>query len=127
MIDTFQKAALAAHFADSKKAEDITILDVRGLCNFADAFLICNGNNKIQLRAISDAIAEGLKKQGCKGPIQDGQRTTSWAVLDFGDLVVHIMSAEARTFYRLEKLWGDAKELNWTDELEAAKAAAAAN
>ena len=112
MIDTLQKAALTAQFADEKKAYDIDILDVRGLCNFTDAFVICTGNNRIQLNAIGDNIAERFKKLGYKNPLEDGHRQGNWVVLDYGDVVVHIMSAEARSFYRLEKLWGDAKMID---------------
>ncbi|CAN5185554.1 hypothetical protein BH09SUM1_BH09SUM1_13850 [soil metagenome] len=114
MIETLKKAALAAEFADEKKAHDIDILDVRGLCNFTDIFLICSGNNRVQLNAISDNIAERFKKLGLKAPIEDGHRTSNWVVLDYGDVVIHIMSQEARTFYRLGQLWGDAKPVEWT-------------
>lgn len=113
MLDTFQRAALAAQFADEKKAVDIDLLDVRGLCNFTDAFLICTGNNRVQLNAIGEAISIGFKKLGYKSPIEDGHRNGSWVVLDYGDIVIHIMSAEARAFYRLEKLWGDAATIDW--------------
>ncbi len=118
MLDTFQKAALAARFADEKKAEHISLLDLRGLCNFTDAFMICTGNNRIQLHAISDAIQDGFRKVGHKAPKQDSERDANWMVLDYGDVVIHIMSPESRSFYRLEKLWGDATELDWEKVLE---------
>ncbi|HMX63771.1 MAG TPA: ribosome silencing factor, partial [Candidatus Sumerlaeota bacterium] len=73
--------------------------------------------NRIQLNAIAENVAMGLKKAGEKTPLQDGHRNANWSVLDFGDVIVHVMSSEARTFYRLEKLWGDAKELNWQEIL----------
>jgi len=108
-MDLTQKAVLAAQFADAKKAENIDVLDVRGLCNFTDYFMICTGNNRVQLNAIGDNIAVQFKKLGFKSPNEDGHRGGNWVVLDYGDLVIHVMSPEARAFYRLEKLWGDAR------------------
>jgi len=97
--------------ADEKKAENIVILDVRGLCNFADVFVICSGNNRLQLNAISEHVAHGLKQAGAGNNRDDRDRSDNWMVLDFGDVVVHTMSHEARNFYRLEQLWGDAAEV----------------
>lgn len=108
-MDLHKKAALAAQFADEKKAENIDILDVRGLCNFTDFFMICTGNNRVQLNAIGDNISTQFKKLGITNTAADGHRGGNWVVLDYGDIVIHVMSAEARAFYRLEKLWGDAQ------------------
>lgn len=118
MIDTYRKAALAAYFADEKKAEDIDLLDVRGLCNFTDLFLICTGNSRVQLNAIGENVAARFKKLGFKNPNEDGHRGGNWVVLDYGDVIVHIMSHEARSFYRLEKLWGDAKPVAWSEHID---------
>lgn len=112
-LEVEQKAALAAHLADEKKAEEIIVLDVRGLCNFTDMFVLATGNNTIQLRAISESIAEGFRKAGMKRPAEDGERGANWLVLDAGDVVVHVMSPESRLFYRLERLWGDAPQVDW--------------
>jgi ribosome-associated protein len=125
-LDTFHRAALAAQYADERKALDITLLDVRGLCNFTDVFIVCTGNNRVQLNAISESVATGMKKLGAHTPLTDGHRNGNWAVLDYGDFVVHVMSAEARAFYRLEKLWGDAKEINWPEVLSTAPVAVGA-
>lgn len=110
-LDPLQKAALAARLADEKKAEDIVILDVRGLCNFTDAFVICTGNSRVQLNAICQGVTQGFKKAGFKSTRDDQDRRANWMALDFGDVVVHVMSSEARGFYRLERLWGDAAEV----------------
>jgi len=117
VLDTIQRAALAANLADGKKATDITLLDVRGLCNFTDVFLIVSGNNRIQLNAICESVSVGFKQRGMRGPTVDGVRGSNWLVLDFGDFVLHAMNSEARSFYRLEKLWGDAKEVDWAETL----------
>lgn len=113
MLDPLAKAAVAANLAEEKKAEAVCVLDVRGLCDFTDAFVLCTGNNHIQLHAISGNIADGIRKHGFRYPSEDGERGSNWLVLDCGDVVVHIMSPEARSFYRLEKLWGDAQEVDW--------------
>jgi len=112
-METLERAALAAQFADSKKADDIRVLDVTGLCNFTDCLVICSANNRLQINAISDTVCKGFKDRGFKSPKEEGHRNGSWTVLDLGDVVVHLMTAEAREFYRLEKLWGDAKEIDW--------------
>lgn len=108
-----KKAALAAHLADEKKAENIQLIDVRGICNFADMFLVCTGNNRIHINAINDSIADGLRQLGMKYPKENAELTTTWVVLDAGDVVAHVMTQESRDFYRLEKLWGDGKPVDW--------------
>lgn len=120
MLDTLQKAAAAAHFADEVKAEDIALLDVTGLCTFTDSFVICTANNRVQVNAICDRISQGFKKIGFKGPKEDGGPTSNWIVLDFGDVVIHVMNSEARSFYRLEALWGDAPHKDWQELYEPA-------
>jgi ribosome-associated protein len=123
VLETLQKAALAAQFADEKKAEDIVLLDLQDLCNFTDIFLICTGNNRIQINAIREGIIDGFRKMGMKAPRDDAERDAKWIVLDYGDVVVHIMSHEARSFYRLESLWGDARRIEWQAALEEASEA----
>ena len=118
MLDTLQKAAAAAHFADEVKAEDIVLLDVTGLCSFTDCFVICTASNRVQVNAICDRISQGFRKIGFKGPKEDGNSTSNWIVLDFGDVVIHVMNSEARSFYRLESLWGDAPRKEWEELFE---------
>lgn len=115
-LDAKQKAALAARLAEDKKAEEIVVMDVQGICNFADAFVICTGNSRVQLNAITDAVARGFKKAGFKNPRHDDTYSPNWQVLDFGDVVIHVMTPESRSFYRLEKLWGDAPEVDWAQQ-----------
>ncbi|MBX3727549.1 MAG: ribosome silencing factor [Candidatus Sumerlaeia bacterium] len=114
MLDSNEKACQAARLADDKKAEDIVVLDVADNCTFCDAFVVCTGSTRLQLRAIATGILEGLRVEGGK-PAIDGERNANWVVLDYGDVVVHVMSAEARAFYRLEDLWGDGRTLDWQD------------
>jgi ribosome-associated protein len=108
-MKTEEKALAAARLADEKKAENIMVLDVEGVCNYTDCFVLCTGQSRQQLRAISESIEEGLGKDGISPMSVDGRGLDSWIVLDFGDVVVHVMSEEARTYYSMESLWGDAR------------------
>ncbi len=121
-METLEKAVLAANFADEKKAEDIRVLDVTGLCNFTDMFVICTGKNRVQLNAIVNGVSEGFKKLKRKSMMRDVERDASWLVLDYGDVVIHVMNTESRSFYRLENLWGDARQVDWQKELQSSEA-----
>ena len=112
-IESLKKAALVARLADDKKAENIKVLDLRGLCNFADYFIICTANSRVQLNAISHSIDDGLRSRGMKYPSEAAMPTSVWLVMDCGDVVAHIMTQEARDFYHLERLWGDARDVDW--------------
>lgn len=112
--ETRVRALACVAAALDKKAEDILVYDLRGLCNFTDVFVLCTGGSTLQVRAIADNIVENLRAQGARSPLVDGLETKTWAVVDFGDVVVHIMSPDAREFYNLEGLWGDAPEMSAT-------------
>ena len=92
-----------------KKGADIVLLDIRDEALFTDYFLICNGDNDRQLRTMADSIAEDAKKKAdliAWG--REGEATSGWLLMDFGDLVVHLFSPEKRDYYKLEDLWADA-------------------
>lgn len=92
-----------------KKGSDITILDLREQTVFADYFLLCNGTNARQLRAIATGIAEDAKENGrILASSIEGSAETGWVLVDFGDLIVHIFSPETREYYDLEGLWNNA-------------------
>ena len=97
------------HAAESKQAKDIVVLDVRGVTSFADHFVICSGSNTRQIQAISDEIQQELKKRGEYPTSVEGYGHAEWVLVDYGDLLVHIFSLKARTYYDLERLWRDAK------------------
>lgn len=99
--------------ADEKKARDIVVLDMRGVTLIADYFLICHGNSTTQVRAIADNIVEKLKEQGFMPLRKEGQNDAHWVLLDYGHCVVHIFTEEDRNFYGLERLWGDAKRVEF--------------
>jgi ribosome-associated protein len=107
-----QIARRIADLLDDKKAVDIKALDVRGLANFADYFVFASGRSDRQTKALHDAIREGMKDDPGLLPVHtEGERERRWILLDYGDVIVHVMVPEVREYYRLEQLWGDAKEL----------------
>ncbi len=94
--------------ASDKQASNIVLLDVRGLCGFADYFVICAGESQRQLRAIYDEIEKGLKKEGVLPHHREGGSDSGWLLLDYGDVIVHVFGAEEREFYSLDDLWHEA-------------------
>jgi ribosome-associated protein len=102
-LKTIVEAAL------DKKAEDVLVLDLRGLCHFTDYFVICHGSSTRQALAIADEVEERLLEVGRLKPKHvEGRRVGDWILLDFIDVVVHVFVDEKREFYGLERLWGDA-------------------
>lgn len=92
-----------------KKGVDIVLLDIRDKAIFTDYFLICNGENDRQLQALIDGISEDAKKKtGILPWGTEGEPTSGWILLDYGELVVHLFSPEMRNYYNLEELWSDA-------------------
>ena len=91
----------------SRKAENILVHDLRDAADFTDYFLLCTGNSDVHVRAITDALLEGMKKADHRPWHLEGTESRKWVLVDFVDVVVHIFQAEARTFYGLERLWGD--------------------
>jgi ribosome-associated protein len=111
-MDSRKLALLCRELADNKKAEDITILDVRELSSVTDYFVIASGTSEPHLRAIVDEITEKLREDHHLRPKAiDGTFQTAWVVLDFFDVIVHIMRGDVRERYDLETLWGDAPKV----------------
>jgi ribosome-associated protein len=109
LIDADQLARAAADIASDKKASDVIVLDVRDVTTIADFFVVCSGNNSRQIQAIAEAIDEGLGQQGGRLLHREGDAETGWVLLDFGDVIVHIFAPKEREYYRLERLWNEAK------------------
>lgn len=95
-----------------KKGEDIRIIDIHDISSFADYFIIAAGNNKKQIQTIADNIEEKLKKIGIEPKGIEGYPEASWILMDYGEFIVHIFSAEERLFYDLERIWKDGKEIS---------------
>ena len=108
-MDSEQLIAEAARFAADKKAHDVVELDLRGVVGYTDWFLVCTGNTGRQAKAIQDGILAGLKSEHDLSPRRvEGTPDGGWILLDYLDVVVHIFTPQAREFYRLEHLWGEA-------------------
>ena len=108
-MDSRKLALLCRELADNKKAEDIVILDVRELSSVTDYFVIAAGTSEPHLRAIVDEITDRLREdQGLRPKAIDGTSQAAWVVLDYFDVIVHVMRADVRQRYDLESLWGDA-------------------
>jgi ribosome-associated protein len=108
-MDSKKLAMLCRELADNRKAEDIVILDVRELSSVTDYFVVASGTSEPHLRAIMDEITEKLRVDHEVRPrAVDGTLQTAWVVLDFFDVIVHVMRADMRERYNLEGLWGDA-------------------
>ena len=101
--------ALAAHNAlVDHRALDPVILDMREVTPITDFFLLCSGTSDIHIRSLSDAVVEALEELGIRAHNVEGYQGARWVLLDYGDFVVHVFSAEDREFYSLERLWSDA-------------------
>ena len=108
-MDSKKLAQLCRDFADNKKAENIVILDVRKLSSVTDYFVIASGTSEPHLRAIVEEITGQLRDEHGVRPLRtDGSVHGAWVVMDFFDVIVHVMRADARERYDLESLWGDA-------------------
>ena len=103
-----------AHAADSRKAENIVLLEVVEVSYLADYFVVSSGNSRTQVKAISDAIQESVQKQFNYAPVRiEGEKERNWILLDYGDVIAHILLPEEREFYDLEAFWGHAKRIDF--------------
>ncbi len=109
VMDSGELARAIAEYAADKKAIDLVELDVAEILDYTDRFVICSGNTDRQTKAIADGITEGLKKDhGITARRVEGLPEARWILMDYLDVVVHVFTPEAREFYRLEQLWGEA-------------------
>ena len=107
--DPGRLAQWIAEYASDKKAIDVVELDLRGVLGYTDYFVICSGNTDRQTKAIHDRINEGMKKQhGILPRRVEGLREARWILMDYLDVIVHVFTPDAREYYRLEQLWGEA-------------------
>ncbi|HNX94738.1 MAG TPA: ribosome silencing factor [Holophaga sp.] len=101
----------------SKKAFRIRLLDVQGVSSFTDTFAFLSGGSDRQNRAIADAIEEALKLEGERPISSEGSANGAWILLDYGDLIIHVMDEETRRHYDLEGLWREGRELELPPEV----------
>ena len=118
-LTPLEQARLIAALSQEKLATDVTILDMQGVCDFTDFFVIATGRNARQTKAIYDEVAGVLKKEHRLLPrASAGAAEATWIVADYLDVVLHLFTPETRAYYRLEDLWSDVPSV----ELEAAAA-----
>lgn len=109
-------AILAARAMHEQRAEDIVILDLRSLADYADFFVIGSASSLTRMRGVSRRVEQVLLKRGAKR-LNQPDREAAWVLADFGDILVHVFDNEAREFYRLEDLWGDAPTVEWQERV----------
>ncbi|HVB56713.1 MAG TPA: ribosome silencing factor [Candidatus Acidoferrales bacterium] len=106
----------AVEAAQEKQALEITVLKLPPAGAFAEYFLLCSGRSQPQIQAIGEAIGERLDKHGVRLAHREGKNSAEWALLDYGDFVVHIFSERARQYYDLERLWRTAERLDFPSD-----------
>ena len=113
-MNSEELAAAIAGYADDKKAHSIVELDLRGVVDYTDFFVICSGGSDRQVKAIHDGIHAACKSEHSLLPTRvDGLARAQWVLMDYLDVIVHVFTPEVREFYALERLWGEvpAREL----------------
>lgn len=111
-MTSYEMAMELAKALDSKKGGDIKVLKTEELTTLADYFVICTATSNTQIKAMSDACEEAMEKNGERAHHIEGHRGGTWLLMDFSAVVVHVFTDEARKFYDLERLWGDAQEMD---------------
>jgi ribosome-associated protein len=109
------KARRAARAARDKRAGDRVVLDVQRVSSVTDYYLICSGKSTTHLETITDAIRSELRAEGLNVLHAEGIAESGWVLLDYGDVLVHVFLEDTRTYYALERLWGDAPALSLDD------------
>lgn len=110
-----QTIELIVKALDSKRAEDIQLIDIKDLTIVADYFVIANGTSNTQTKALADEVEFKLKQNGIEPIRSEGYQGGSWIVLDYGNIVVHVFYKETREYYNLERLWQDGDQIDISD------------
>ena len=121
--DTPDVIARVAELALERKAQEVVALDLRGINSATDFFILATGTSDIQVRAIAEHVVDEMKKEGERPDHVEGMDGGRWVLLDYIDFVVHVFHPEARGFYQLESLWGDAPRREFQDEAPSGEAA----
>ncbi len=112
MLNSREIAAIAAKALDDKKAKDVLVLKTANQTVIADYFVICNGSSAPHVKALVDEVDKQLSEAGEPPVRREGMRSDIWVLMDFGCVIVHIFTDEARQFYNLERLWSDAEQID---------------
>jgi ribosome-associated protein len=114
-LDSKKLAVRISEVIFGKKGYDVKILNLTKVATFADYFVVCSADSDTQVKAISDEVESRLREEGVNSWHREGYESLSWVLLDYVDVVVHIFKKDARRFYNLEKLWGDAPVIEVQD------------
>ena len=106
-LEAAEYARKATEIASDRQASDILLLDVRKICSFADYFVICSSETNRHSEALKEVITKGLKEMGGQMLHAEGDSSSGWVLLDYGDVIVHIFSRTEREYYQLDELWRD--------------------
>ncbi len=117
-MDSINLAEKITDLIFNKKGYDVKILDLKKLTAFADYFVICSADSDTQVKAIADEVDKELRDEGIKYWHKEGYKALTWVLIDYVDVVVHIFKKDAREYYNLEKLWGDAQVVDVQDPAE---------
>ena len=115
LAKALEHARLCARIADDNRAKDILLLDLRQATPLVDFFVIATADSRRQGNAIAGEIDQEMKRLGERKLGMEGSEEGRWVLIDYGDFVVHVFSSEARSYYSLEDIWGDAVRLDWRD------------
>lgn len=102
---------IATQALADKKGENITVIDISAISVIADYFVITNGTSDSQIRALVDHVEEKLAEAGYHPKQQEGGGSSTWVLMDYGDIIIHIFDKESRSFYNLERIWSDGREV----------------
>ncbi len=105
IVSTEQMKQMAVTALEDLKAQDIQIMDVRGMTSITDVMIIASGTSDRHVKSLADAVVEAVKKQGVEPIGVEGEGSREWMLVDLGDVIVHVMHPQTRAFYNLEKLW----------------------
>lgn len=111
MTDSKKMAEIAVRALEDKKAGDVKVIDITEVSSIADYFIIADGSNINQVQAMADNVEEQLSKEGCRPKQIEGFQNANWILLDYSDIIVHIFDHESRSYYDLERIWRDGKEI----------------
>ena len=112
MNQSKEMTKLAITALEDKKANDVRVIDIAGVSVIADYFVIASGSNTNQVQAMADSVREALGRAGYEPRQVEGYGSANWILMDYNDIIVHIFSDESRTFYDLERIWRDGKEVS---------------
>jgi ribosome-associated protein len=114
-LATEERLEIAENALLDRRAVSPVVLDMRELTVITDYFLICHGTSNVHIRALADAVVEAMKEVGVRAYGVEGYQQGQWVLLDYGDIVVHVMAVDEREFYNLERLWSDAPRRELTE------------